>query len=75
LPSVPSVVAHLPMRIYGINPVLEALRARRVTGLRVSARADDRLNEIVRAAAAQGLPKQRVGAGELDRAAGGARHQ
>jgi len=63
------------MRIYGINPVLEALRARRVTALRVSPRADDRLNEIVRLAEAQGVGVQRVGAADLDRAANGARHQ
>ena len=31
------------MLIYGINPVLEALRAGRVTALRVSPRADDRV--------------------------------
>jgi hypothetical protein len=36
------------MRIYGINPVTEALRAKRVTALRVSPRADDRLAAILR---------------------------
>ena len=44
------------MRIYGINPVVEALRARRVTALRVSARADDRLTSLVREAEQQGIP-------------------
>jgi 23S rRNA (guanosine2251-2'-O)-methyltransferase len=63
------------VKIYGINPVLEALRARRVTALRVSPRADERLAEIVRLAEAHGVAVQRVAASDLDRAAGGARHQ
>src|SRR6185503_5447152 len=63
------------MRVYGINPVLEALRAKRVTAIRVSPRADERLTEIVRLAEAQGVGIQRVGAVDLDRAANGARHQ
>lgn len=58
------------MIIYGINPVLEALRARRVTALRVSARADDRVAAILRAAEESGVPVRRVGSEELDRAAG-----
>jgi 23S rRNA (guanosine2251-2'-O)-methyltransferase len=63
------------MRIYGINPVVEALRAKRVTAIRVSPRADERLTEIVRLAEAQGVGVQRVSAADLDRAANGARHQ
>jgi 23S rRNA (guanosine2251-2'-O)-methyltransferase len=63
------------MRVYGINPVLEALRAKRVTTVRVSPRADERLTEIVRLAETQGVAVQRVSAAELDRAASGARHQ
>lgn len=63
------------MRIYGINPVLEALRARRVTALRVSARADDRVGEILRLAESQGIAVQRASAADLDRAAGGAAHR
>jgi len=63
------------MRVYGINPVAEALRARRVTALRVSMRADDRVAEVVRLAEAQGVPVERTSPAELDRAAGGARHQ
>src|SRR6185503_8186883 len=63
------------MRVYGINPVLEALRAKRVTAIRVSPRADERLTEIVRLAEAQGVGIQRVGPADLDRAANGARHQ
>jgi 23S rRNA (guanosine2251-2'-O)-methyltransferase len=63
------------MRIYGINPVLEALRAGRVTALRVSARADDRLADIMRRAEAQGIPVRRANAGELDRFARNGAHQ
>jgi len=64
------------VRIYGINPVLEALRAKRVTSIRVSPRADDRLTALVRLAEEQGVAVERVSAADLDRAAGGAyRHQ
>ena len=65
------------MLIYGINPVLEALRARRVTALRVSPRADSRVRQIEQLAAEQGVPVRRVGADEIERAAGGpaSRHQ
>ena len=63
------------MRIYGINPVLEALRARRVTSLRVSPRADERLTTLVRLAEEQEVPVRRVTADELDRLAGGSGHR
>jgi 23S rRNA (guanosine2251-2'-O)-methyltransferase len=63
------------MRIYGINPVVEALRAKRVTALRVSLRADDRLNEVVRLAEQQGIPVRRARGDELDRFAKGGTHQ
>ena len=63
------------MRIYGINPVLEALRARKVTSLRVSPRADERLTTLVRLAEEQEVPVRRVTADELDRLAGGGRHR
>ena len=63
------------MRVYGINPVLEALRARRVAAVRVSPRADDRLIELTRLAEAHGVTVERVSAADLDRATGGARHQ
>ena len=65
------------MLIYGINPVLEALRARRVAGLRVSSRADNRVRQIEQMAAEQGVPLRRVSAEEIERAAGGSasRHQ
>lgn len=63
------------MLIYGINPVLEALRAGRVTALRVSPRADDRLTVLVRLAEEKGVGIKRVAAGDLDRAARGGVHQ
>jgi 23S rRNA (guanosine2251-2'-O)-methyltransferase len=65
------------MIIYGINPVLEALRAKRVTGVRVSSRADNRVRQIEQLAAEQRVPLRRVSAEEIERAAGGpgSRHQ
>ena len=64
------------MLIYGINPVLEALRARRVTAMRVSPRADDASDATssrLAERAGRGGPARR--AGELDRAARGGVHQ
>jgi 23S rRNA (guanosine2251-2'-O)-methyltransferase len=63
------------MRIYGINPVLEALRAKRVTAVRVSPRADDRVSAVIRLAEEQGIPVRRAPANELDRFARGGAHQ
>jgi 23S rRNA (guanosine2251-2'-O)-methyltransferase len=63
------------MIVYGINPVLEALRAGRVKSIRVSPRADDRLTDLVRTAEATGVAVRRVSAGEIDREARGGRHQ
>ena len=63
------------MIIYGLHPVLEALRAGRATALRVSRRDDPRLREVLRLAAGQGLSIERVELGELDRATRGAAHQ
>jgi 23S rRNA (guanosine2251-2'-O)-methyltransferase len=63
------------MLIYGINPVLEALRAKRVKGVRVADNASGRVGEIVRAAERDGVDVRRVRPAELDRAAGGGVHQ
>ena len=63
------------MLIYGINPVLEALRAKRVSMIRVSPRADDRLTQLVRLAEEQGVAVQRMNGEDLDRLAGGARQR
>jgi 23S rRNA (guanosine2251-2'-O)-methyltransferase len=63
------------MIIYGLNPVLEALRAKRVRLLRVSDQAGGRAAEIVRAAEREGIEVRRVRAAELDRASRGGVHQ
>jgi 23S rRNA (guanosine2251-2'-O)-methyltransferase len=57
------------MLIYGINPVLESLRARRVKEIRVSSRTDERLAAVLRLADEQGVAVRRVTTEELDRAA------
>ena len=63
------------MIVYGINPVLEALRARKVRRLRVGARSDKRMDEILALAGAQHVPVERADAPALDRAARGGVHQ
>ena len=63
------------MLIYGINPVLEALRAGRVKELRVAERASGRAADVIRAAERAGLRIQRVSPVELDRASRGGVHQ
>jgi 23S rRNA (guanosine2251-2'-O)-methyltransferase len=63
------------MLIYGINPVVEALRAGRVESIRISARGDSRLNAVIDAARTAGVAVKRVDAGELDRASKGGVHQ
>lgn len=63
------------MLIYGINPVLEALKAGRVTALKVTRRGGERLDEILRMAGARGLAVHRVDGAALDRAARGGVHQ
>ena len=62
------------MLIYGINPVLEALRAKRVTTLHVSQRAGGRLADVVAAAERAGVAIRRVSPADLDRAVGGGAH-
>jgi 23S rRNA (guanosine2251-2'-O)-methyltransferase len=63
------------MLIYGINAVLEAIRAGRVREVRVSDRAGGRAAEAVAAAQHAGIAVRRVQATELDRAARGGVHQ
>jgi len=53
--------------IYGINPVLEALRAGRVRELRVGERADDRLKQLLAVAGERGVRVRRVPASTLER--------
>jgi 23S rRNA (guanosine2251-2'-O)-methyltransferase len=61
--------------IYGINPVIEALRAGRVVSLRVGKRRDQRLLDLLAQAEQGRIPVRRVADDELDREAGGASHQ
>ena len=63
------------MLIYGLNPVLEALRANRVKRLRVGGRADRRIEEAVALARAAGVTIERVDVQALERAAHGGVHQ
>src|SRR5262245_30682333 len=61
--------------IYGVHPVLEALRAGSVRRLRVAERAGDRLREVIDAAARAGVRVERVPPEAIDRLARGATHQ
>lgn len=63
------------MLIYGINPVLEALRAGRVTSLRVSDRSGKRLDAILNLALQQRIPLRRTDSATLDGEARGGVHQ
>ena len=63
------------MIVYGINPVLEALRAGRVTALRVSQRGGGRMQELLALAAERGVKVQRVDGALLDRLARAGVHQ
>ncbi|HSK10020.1 MAG TPA: 23S rRNA (guanosine(2251)-2'-O)-methyltransferase RlmB [Vicinamibacterales bacterium] len=63
------------MIIYGLNPVLEALRAGRARHVRVSHRDDRRMQQVLELARRAGVQVQRAEAAELDRAARGGLHQ
>jgi 23S rRNA (guanosine2251-2'-O)-methyltransferase len=63
------------MLIYGINPVLEALRAKRVRRLKVGARGDARMAEALTLAKSSGVTVERVDVQALDRLARGGVHQ
>ena len=63
------------MVIYGLNPVVEALRAGRVRRLRVGNRSDRRLEQAVALALQKNVPIERVEAAALDRVARGGVHQ
>src|SRR5437762_3191788 len=63
------------MVIYGMNPVIEALRARRIRALHVSDRGGPRLDEIVAEALRAAIPVERVPAHVLARRAGAHAHQ
>jgi len=63
------------MLIFGLNPVLEALRAGRVRVVRVSARADERMRAVIDAARGAGVRVEHVDPATLDREARGGVHQ
>src|SRR5436190_2976996 len=63
------------MIVYGINPVIEALRAGRVKELRVGERDAARLRDVLKVAEREHVPIRRVASGDLDRAAKGGVHQ
>jgi 23S rRNA (guanosine2251-2'-O)-methyltransferase len=61
--------------IYGINPVIEALRAGRVKELRVADRGGDRMKQLLALAAEHGVRVRRVPADVLERDARRGVHQ
>jgi 23S rRNA (guanosine2251-2'-O)-methyltransferase len=61
--------------IYGINPVLEALRTGRVRRVRVGPRGDRRVEEALTLARAKGIGIERVDAAAIEQAARGGVHQ
>lgn len=63
------------MLIYGINSVLEAIRAGRAREVRVSEKTGGRVAEVLAAASEAGVAVRRAQAHELDRAARGGVHQ
>jgi len=63
------------MLIYGINPVLEALRAGHVTRVRIGPRGDRRIDDAIALARQAGVAVERVDQSALDRAVRGAVHQ
>jgi 23S rRNA (guanosine2251-2'-O)-methyltransferase len=63
------------MIIYGINPVLEALRTGRVRRVRVGPRGDRRVEEALALARAKGVGIERVEAAAIEQAARGGVHQ
>jgi len=63
------------MLIYGLNPVLEALRAGRAVAVRMLASDRERLRELRQLAESIGVPVRSVEVAELDRLARGGVHQ
>src|SRR5919107_919100 len=63
------------MVIYGINAVIEALRADRVREIRIAGRADDRVRAVIEDATKRGLRIRHVTREALDAAADGQTHQ
>jgi 23S rRNA (guanosine2251-2'-O)-methyltransferase len=63
------------MIVYGINPVIEALRAGRVKQLWIAERRDDRMRDLLAFATTHGVSPQRVAPDVLSRRARGGVHQ
>lgn len=63
------------MIIYGINPVVEALRQGRVRRVRVGPRGDRRVENALRLAREAGVPIERTGADVIERLARSGVHQ
>ena len=63
------------MVVYGVNPVLEALRSGRAQRVRVGPRGDRRIEQAIELAREIGVPVERIDAATLSRTARGARHQ
>ena len=63
------------MIIYGINPVLEALRGGRVRRIRVTSRSDRRIDEALAIARQRGVTIERTDPDAIDRLARGGVHQ
>ena len=63
------------MIVFGINPVIEALRGGRVTRVRVADRDDRRVAELIRLAEQTGVRVERVPAEVIAHASGGPAHQ
>lgn len=63
------------MVVYGLHPVLEALRAGRVRRLKIGVRGDRRTDDAVALAKAAGVPVERVDGQALERLARGGLHQ
>jgi len=61
--------------IYGLHPVLEALRAGTVSRVRVADKSTERARAVLELAAAEGVPVEQVPTDVIDRLAPGARHQ
>jgi 23S rRNA (guanosine2251-2'-O)-methyltransferase len=63
------------MIIYGLNPVLEALRAGRAKRVRIAQRHDQRVQQVLHLAAEARVPVEHVDPRELERLARGGLHQ
>ncbi|HTK28248.1 MAG TPA: 23S rRNA (guanosine(2251)-2'-O)-methyltransferase RlmB [Vicinamibacterales bacterium] len=63
------------MIVYGLNPVIEALRAGRASEVRVTDRGGAVVREVLRIAEREHVPVRRVAPGDLDRIAHGGVHQ